>query len=640
MIHLIEAIQKLQNNKATGPDGISSENFKHLPPNMLANLLHLIRSAANLQTTPKLWQNCFVKLIFKKGETTSIANYRPIALLNTIFKLWETILFHKLHHELDLKAIILPSQFGSQKELGATDAILAINLIKEANKHTPLYTATIDLSKAYNRVNRNLLWSKLHKLGVPPALLTAIKSTYTFHTETYKIGGDTTKPNTIQNGLRQGSVLSPLLFIIYINDLLHQLQLSNEGIIASKILPHSSLSGLMFVDDLHLVSNSLEGLTNQIKLLITLAAQDHIVLNISKSAIYLDKTQTSQPELLDHIKNCPTLKHLIIKSKGSYLGAEIRPNKPSTYQHLMSRIRKANAAHSEMTLRGFNQANLGRRTITKIITSTISPILTYGLEAFPLTYSDYALIDTALLTILSKSTNHLSPPLAQPWDYFENHIPPPSITVLRNKISLHVKTTRRQQGLTKALYDSFPNNFLSCEIQNSEPAWGFNLTQIVSQYKGKKLTPKQSIKELSQDFTDKNLNNCLLHSSWSTQGNNQPPAPFPLAIRNPHPNYLNLRSQLLFPRINSVCKLCNTPMPNPAIHYLITCQHPLKQLQRNNVWEAYRNADPELETFIKTQTTSTAARIMTGLQPINSSKAMSTMLEVGQDMLCKLFDVQ
>jgi hypothetical protein len=293
-----------------------------------------------------------------------------------------------------------------------------------------------------------------------------------------------------------------------------------------------------------------------------------------------------------------------------------------------------------MTLRGFNQANLGRRTITKIITSTISPIMTYGLEAFPLSNSDYALVDTALLKILSKSTNHTSIPLAQPWDYFENHIAPPSIIILRNKISLHVKTTRRHQGLTKALYDSFPNNFLSCEIQNAEPIWGFNLTQIVSQYNGKKLTPKQTIKELTQNFIDKNLNNCLLHSSWSTQGDNHSPAPIPIAICNPHPNYLNLRSQLLFPRITSECTLCNDPMPNPITHYLISCQHPLKKLQRNIVWEAYCKADPDLETFIKSQDPSTAARIMTGLQPLNSSMAMSTMLEVGQDTLCKLLEVQ
>ena len=103
----------------------------------------------------------------------------------------------------------------------------------------------------------------------------------------------------------------------------------------------------------------------------------------------------------------------------------------------------------------------------------------------------------------------------------------------------------------------------------------------------------------------------------------QPQIPTPLS-----PHQLSVQT-LQHPHAQSSHSLPHN-MPTPSI----------KKLQRNNVWEAYRNADPELETFIKTQTTSTAARIMTGLPPINSSKAMSTMLEVGQDMLCKLFDVQ
>ncbi len=148
-----------------------------------------------------------VTFIFKKGENTAISNYRPIALLNTIFKLWETILFQKLEEELNLSASIEQAQFGSQKGKGSIDAIYAINLIKEANSHLPLYTATVDLSKAYNRVNRDKLWLKLQEFGVSPGLLQAIQSTYQFHNEIYKIGDDISSPNFLQKGSRQGSVL-------------------------------------------------------------------------------------------------------------------------------------------------------------------------------------------------------------------------------------------------------------------------------------------------------------------------------------------------------------------------------------------------------------------------------------------------
>ena len=73
--------------------------------------------------------------------------------MNTIFKIWENILYEKLKNQINLKKTIHIAQFGSQQGKGATDAILAINLMQENNSSEALYTATIDLSKAYNRVD-------------------------------------------------------------------------------------------------------------------------------------------------------------------------------------------------------------------------------------------------------------------------------------------------------------------------------------------------------------------------------------------------------------------------------------------------------------------------------------------------------
>ena len=150
-------------------------------------------------------------------------------MLNTIFKIWENILYEKLKDQINLKKIIHIAQFGSQQGKGATDAILAINLMQENNSSEALYTATIDLSKAYNRVDRARLWHKLAILGVSHKLISLLKSTYNGYKETYKIGADTTSPLKLKKGLRQGSVLSPILFIIYVNDMLKEIQTTGEG---------------------------------------------------------------------------------------------------------------------------------------------------------------------------------------------------------------------------------------------------------------------------------------------------------------------------------------------------------------------------------------------------------------------------
>jgi hypothetical protein len=177
---------------------------------------------------------------------------------------------------------------------------------------------------------------------------------------------------------------------------------------------------------------------------------------MDKSAIYLDKQQMDQAELIQHIKKCPILKHLQIKKGGVFLGAQTRPNKTATFHHIKSRIGKAKAAQAEMMLRGFSQKHLGRRTITKILTSTISPLLTYALEAFPLNTSDYDLIDEVLeeIIVISKTTRHHSKHTT--WNFYDQHITPPSEIIRRNKISLHIKAKNSKTGLLKETLSNTP----------------------------------------------------------------------------------------------------------------------------------------------------------------------------------------
>jgi hypothetical protein len=86
-----------------------------------------------------------------------------------------------------------------------------------------------------------------------------ITSTYNGYKETHKIGADTTSPLKLKKGLRQGSVLSPILFIIYVNDMLKELQTIVEGAVTVGLSDLDRTAGLMFVDELHLMAQSIEG---------------------------------------------------------------------------------------------------------------------------------------------------------------------------------------------------------------------------------------------------------------------------------------------------------------------------------------------------------------------------------------------
>ena len=306
----------------------------------------------------------------------------------------------------------------------------------------------------------------------------------------------------------------------------------------------------------------------------------------------------------------------------------------ATYQHILARKGKAKAAHSEMTVRGLNQDNLGRATISKIINSTISPTLTYGMEAFPFTKSDYEHIDKTLIDLLSQTTK--SSQSAPTWEFYEQHITPPSLTIMRNKITLYIKTTR-QQGLTQSLLSSFPHNFLLREIKEIEEDWGIDLKEYMNQYKGIKLVPKKAIKDLLQSRVETKLEECLNHSTWNIHKEQQHPAPLPLYIQNPPPALLTLRLHTLLPPTNQSCSLCGETMSHPTTHILLECQHSLRRLLRSKLWEEYREADPTLEAFIKSSPSLAATRVMTGLQLLNSHEANASLLKVAVLTLSKIY---
>ena len=364
------AIQHQKTHTAGGTDKLTNESFQHLPHHMLDKLTVIINKAIDSSITPRQWQDSLVHLIFKKGEENKIENYRPIVLLNSIFKIWETVLLYRLKQAIEESNTISIHQFGSQPEIGAIDAILAINLLNESAKHLPILSATIDLSKAYNRVNRAQLWNTLGLAGVPRSLIQLIKSTYSEHCEVYKLGNDKTKHTKFEKGLRQGSVLSPILFIIFINDILTSLNDTGKGVLVPSNTDTGNTACLMFVDDLKAMSHTIEGLAEIIDTLIDKCLDKGLIINIKKSSISaFPKSKETEQALTLH----PTLKWFKIKEDGVYLGAYNSPGPPDTFKHIRMRLAKAHSALQAMKQRGLHQNKVGRQTTAKIFSSINNP---------------------------------------------------------------------------------------------------------------------------------------------------------------------------------------------------------------------------------------------------------------------------
>ena len=167
---------------------------------------------------------------YKKAETTRIKNYRPISLLPFLFKIWERLLEKRLRVSLELGGHLSKLQMGSRTALGTSHAIICSQLIFERAKKQEynIYVAHADLSKAYNRVKRNKLWKKVRSKS-STKIAEAIESTYANHAEFIKIGDSNSETSSLQNGVRQGSVLFPLIFILYVNEVLEDLITTKLG---------------------------------------------------------------------------------------------------------------------------------------------------------------------------------------------------------------------------------------------------------------------------------------------------------------------------------------------------------------------------------------------------------------------------
>ena len=148
---------------------------------------------------------------------------------------------------LDHNNIIVEGQNGFRKGRSTIDHISSLTNIIETRKklRKPTFCAFIDFKKAYDTVNREILWVKLEKLGFSGLLLNAIKSLYSNVMSSVKLNGFTTDWFSVHCGLKQGCSLSPLLFNVYINDLALKIDALGKGI----KIDEETVSILLYADD-------------------------------------------------------------------------------------------------------------------------------------------------------------------------------------------------------------------------------------------------------------------------------------------------------------------------------------------------------------------------------------------------------
>ena len=304
-------IKFLDSKKSAGHDGITAKFLKLSHSCVIAPLADIFNASIKTGIYPDELKIAKCIPLYKKGKKDDPSNYRPISILCSINKIFEKLLYQRLYKYFSKFKILYEYQYGFRKNHSTTQALIEITDYLKTTIDDKKYICGIflDLTKAFDTVDHEILLKKLHNYGVRGVANRLIKSYLTNRYQYVTINNVQSSKKAINCGVPQGSVLGPLLFLIYINDLARSSPIGKIRIFAD------DTSG--FVDSPNIdevISNSeilMNNLNNWFK-------ANKLTLSANKSCFILfrpKQTKLNQiPSIINfgenHIKRANSVKYL------------------------------------------------------------------------------------------------------------------------------------------------------------------------------------------------------------------------------------------------------------------------------------------------------------------------------------------
>ena len=370
------AITGSKNGKAVGCDMIPNELLKN---DIVVKLVYgFLQLCFANKLIPDCWRRAIIHPIPKEqGTLRDPLRYRGIALQCCMYKVLSNVLNHRISDHLEKEELLAPEQNGFRKGRLCQHHIYAlVNTIqRELNCGREMHATFVDFQKAFDLVNRPLMFCKLMELGINGIVLELIKSMYRGTENVIHINELYTPPFMSELGVRQGNNLSPKIFTCYINGLLEELRQAGEGI---DLGDDRKLNSLAYADDIIILANSAQGLQHLLDVAAKWCSEWQVIVNSSKTKVmHFRNKRRPRPNTSFSIDG----NNLEIIGTYKYLGLVLSENLDMCVT-VENMAKAGTRALGQLIGKTRSNYDLGYNSFTTLFNSCVIPVLDYGVGAW------------------------------------------------------------------------------------------------------------------------------------------------------------------------------------------------------------------------------------------------------------------